>query len=29
MRSAADVAAFLVEQVEKDDHVGQMPVIYS
>jgi len=25
----ADVAVFLVEQVVKDDHVGQMPVIYS
>ena len=25
----ADVAAFLVEQVFKDDHVGQMPVIYT
>jgi putative NADH-flavin reductase len=25
----ADVAAFLVEQVFKDDYVGQMPVIYS
>jgi putative NADH-flavin reductase len=25
----ADVAAFLVEQVVKDDYVGQMPVIYT
>ena len=25
----ADVAAFLVEQVIKDDYVGQMPVIYT
>jgi putative NADH-flavin reductase len=25
----ADVAAFLVEQVLKDDYVGQMPVIYT
>jgi hypothetical protein len=25
----ADVAAFLVEQVINNDHVGQMPVIYS
>jgi putative NADH-flavin reductase len=25
----ADVASFLVEQVVKDDYVGQMPVIYS
>ena len=25
----ADVAAFLVEQVLKDDYVGQMPIIYS
>ena len=25
----ADVAAFLVEQVFKDDYVGQMPIIYS
>jgi hypothetical protein len=25
----ADVAAFLVESVVKDDYVGQMPVIYS
>jgi NAD(P)H-binding len=25
----ADVAAFLVEQVVKDDYDGQMPVIYS
>ena len=25
----ADVAAFLVEQVLKDDYVGQMPIIYT
>jgi hypothetical protein len=25
----ADVAAFLVEQLMKDDYVGQMPIIYS
>ena len=25
----ADVAAFLVEQVVKDDFVGQMPVIFT
>jgi hypothetical protein len=25
----ADVAAFLVEQVVKDDYVGQMPVIFT
>jgi hypothetical protein len=25
----ADVAAFLVEQLTKDDYVGQMPVIYT
>jgi hypothetical protein len=25
----ADVAAFLVEQVVKDDYVGQMPIIYT
>jgi len=27
--SRADVAAFLVEQVLKDDYVGKMPIIYS
>ena len=27
--SRADVASFLVEQVMKDDYVGQMPVIYT
>jgi hypothetical protein len=25
----ADVAAFLVAQVLKDDYVGQMPIIYT
>lgn len=25
----ADVAAFLVEQLVKDDYVGEMPVIYT
>jgi len=25
----ADVAAFLVEQVVKDDYVGQMPIIFT
>ena len=25
----ADVAAFIVEQLIKDDYVGQMPVIYT
>ena len=25
----ADVAAFLVEQIVKDDYIGQMPVIYT
>jgi putative NADH-flavin reductase len=27
--SRADVAAFLVEQVVKDDYVGRMPIIYT
>ena len=25
----ADVAAFLVEQLSKDDYVGEMPIIYT
>ena len=25
----ADVAAFLVEQVAKDDYIGQMPIIFT